>query len=559
MLKNFNFAPENSGDATAEILDFINERLSTFKIDLKEKIRAQLMAEESLVNLIEHGDFEKTKKIQVRIRKFLGEITITLSVPGNEFDFLKSNDSIFTSNFNDEEMSASELQAISNILLHSFEDKLKYRHRASKHSTGYNVVQIIAFRSRHRLLYQTSFAFILAIILGTLLNNFAPENLSMALNENLFEPIHEMFIHALMMIVAPVVFFSIVSCLTQFDNFTEMGKIGGKIFAFYMLTTFVASAVGLGIFPILNFLTGSEILTASGGLISTAGAAAISIKNIIVDIIPSNILRPILEMKMLQIIFLAILCGAAVGLCGNYSEGIRKFFEAGNIFFLKITTFIIYFVPLGAFASITSLILKTGAETLISLLGMVTIFAFGILIMIIFYCVLIFLINGLNPLKFLLKYSPTALDAFSLGSANAAIPANIEACEKLGIPSKIFSLSIPLGATIKKDGTCVSLAVFSLAFAKLYGVEVSSAAVISLFFSIIILSVAAPAVQGTWILCFSILLEQLGAPLDGVEIAMGISPLIGMMCNINNCMGSVAYSLIVAAREKDFDKKVYYE
>ena len=559
MLKNFDFAPENLENATAEILDFINERLSDLKLDSKEKIRAELMAEESLVSLVEHGDFEKTKKIQVRIRKFLGDITITLSVPGDEFNFFSSKDSIFTANFNDEEMSASELQAISNILLRSFEDKLKYRHRASKHGTGYNVVQIIAFRSRHRLLYQTSLAFILAIILGILLNNFASESFSEALNENLFEPIHSMFIHALMMIVAPVVFFSIVSCLTQFDNFTEMGKIGGRIFAFYMFTTFVAISVGIGVFSLLKFLTGSEILTASGGFVSTAGAAAISIKNIIVDIIPSNILRPVLEMKMIQIIFIALLCGAAVGLCGNYSDGIRNFFEAGNALFLKITTLIIYFVPLGAFASITSLILKTGAETLLSLLGMLAVFAVGILIMMIFYCVLILLIDGLNPLKFLLKYLPTALDSFSLAASNAAIPANMEACEKLGIPSKIFSLSIPLGATINMDGMCINLAVLSLTLAKLYGVEIDSADIFSLFFSIFVLSMGMPGVPGAGVVSLSLLLEELNVPVEAVGLVIGISPLIEMMCVMNNCMGDVACSLIVAAREKDFDKKVYYE
>lgn len=559
MLKKFNFDSKNSQETIASILDFIHEQLAALKIDSKESMKAELMAEESLVSLIEHGNFEYSKKIQVRLRKFLGDVTINLSVPGNEFDFLKSRDSVFTTNFNDEEMSASELQAISNILLRSFEDKLKYRHRTSRHSTDYNTVQIVASRSKHKLLYQTSLAFILAIILGTLLNNFAPESLSAALNENLFAPIHEMFIHALMMIVAPVVFFSIVSCLAQLDSFTEMGKIGGKITAFYMLTTFVAIAIGIGVFSLLNFLIDSENAAASDGWTASAETAAISVKNIIVDIIPSNVLRPILEMKMIQIIFTALLFGAAIGMCGNYSDGIKKFFEAGNTFFLKITTIIIYFVPLGAFASITSFILETGAETLLSLAEMVAIFAAGILAMIIFYCVLILLIGRLNPLKFLLKYFPTALDAFSLASSNAAIPANMEACEKFGISSKIYSLSIPLGATINMDGTCIYLAVFSLALAKLYGVEISSASIASIFFSIFILSIGTPGIPGAGLVCLSILLEQLKIPVGAVAVVMAIDPLLSMMRTMNNCMGDVTCSLIVAVREKDFDKKVYYE
>ena len=224
---------------------------------------------------------------------------------------------------------------------------------------------------------------------------------------------------------------------------------------------------------------------------------------------------------------------------------------------MKITSLVVQFIPLASFCSILSLFLTTGSATLLSLAGMMGTFVAGLAAVALLYCLVLLVFERLNPKPFILKYMPVSLQAFSLASSSAAIPLNMEACQQLGIPSKIYSLSIPLGATVNMNGTCIYLSVVGLSLAKMYGVEISSAAMTSMCVSILVLSVGAPGVLGAGLVCLSMLLGQLGVPIEAVGLVMGIDPLIGMARVMSNCLGDVAGSLVVASREKMLDVRTY--
>ena len=122
---------------------------------------------------------------------------------------------------------------------------------------------------------------------------------------------------------------------------------------------------------------------------------------------------------------------------------------------------------------------------------------------------------------------------------------------------KVYSLSIPLGATLNMNGTCVHLAVFSLALAKIYGVHVSSAALLTLALTIMILSAGAPGIPGSGLICLSVLLTQIGVPVEAVGLVMGIDSLVGMFRCMSNCLGDVVVTVIVAKSEKLLDIERY--
>ena len=170
------------------------------------------------------------------------------------------------------------------------------------------------------------------------------------------------------------------------------------------------------------------------------------------------------------------------------------------------------------------------------------------------------IIGRLNPIPFVRKYASTMLQVFSMASSNASIPVNMEACDKkLGISRKVYSLSIPLGATVNMDGTCVHLAVFSLALAKVYGVEISGAAILSLVVVIIVLSMGAPGIPGSGLICLSVLLTQMGVPVEAIGLVMGIDSLMGMFRCMSNCLGDVAATAVVARSEGLMDTQKYYD
>jgi Na+/H+-dicarboxylate symporter len=360
------------------------------------------------------------------------------------------------------------------------------------------------------------------------------------------------------MVVTPVVFFSIVSCIGQFTNLPEMGKIGGKVFLLYLTTTFLATGAGIGTFYL--FRPGSAIagMTLADASSLTSQTISVSFKDTIVGIVPANFLSPFLEANMLQLIFLAVFCGIAVGMIGQYSKILTDLFTACNELFLKITVLLVQFMPVAAFCSILAMILQTGADTLLAVLSIFAVFAIALAVMMVLYCLLMLLFARLSPIPFLKKYTSTMLQVFSVASSNAALPLNIEACQKkLGISPKVYSLALPLGATVNMDGTCIYLGVFALALARVYGVEVPAAALMSIVISIIVLSIGAPGIPGSGLICLSVLLSQLGVPLEAVGLIMGIDPLIGMMRCMSNCLGDVAVCCIVAKSEKLMDMDIY--
>ena len=284
----------------------------------------------------------------------------------------------------------------------------------------------------------------------------------------------------------------------------------------------------------------------------------VSLKDTIVGIVPSNFLDPFLKSNMMQLIFLAVVCGIATGLIGKYSRILKELFQACNDLFLKITTLFIRLMPVAVFCSIASMMLTLGYDSILSVLSMVGTFLFGLLVMMCIYCLMIMIGGRMSPVPFIKKYAPAMLQVFSMASSNASIPINMRVCEKkLGISPKVYSLSIPLGATLNMDGTCVHLAVFALALARVFGVPVTGGGIVSLVISIIVLSMGAPGVQGSGLICLSVLLTQLNVPVEALGLVMGIDAFMGMFRTMSNCLGDVAVSTIVAKTEGEIDMKVY--
>ena len=273
---------------------------------------------------------------------------------------------------------------------------------------------------------------------------------------------------------------------------------------------------------------------------------------------PSNFIKPFLNDDMPQLIVLAVLCGIATGLIGQYSSVLQSIFRSFNEMFMKIAGILIGFMPIAVFCSAASMILDLGVQTLISIMNMFATFLFGLVCMMVVYCILIIVLGRMSPIPFIRKYSPVMLQVFSIASSNAAIPINMSFCEnKLGVDSKVYSLSIPLGSTLNMNGTCIQLAVFALALAKVYGVPVSGESLITMAILTIILSMGAPGMPGGGVICLSVLLEQLHVPTEAVTLVMGIGPILGMFLCMSNCLGDVVVATIVARQTNKLDLETY--
>lgn len=537
-------------EAISQGLAFLSQSLRQHRVGAKEANRAMLMAEEAMVKLHQHAAPDSQTQLAVINR--MGSLSIRVTVPGERFEFDETMD--FGLDLELDEEDGQTEAAIRNLLLHAFRDKIRYKHQGRL-----NTVAITVKESEKRLLYWTVSALLLSIVAGLVLKAVLPAGGVEALDSYVLDPIKTMFLNALKMVVAPVVFFSILSCVSQFSNLSDFGKTGGKVMGFYMFTTVVAIAVGAGAFLLLRPGSGGAQIALQGAqAVAGAEEVNISILDTIVNIVPSNIVQPFLDADMLQIIFIAILCGVAVGMIGDYSRPLKDFFEGCNTLFLKVTIIIVGFIPVAVFCSICSPVMLTGGDTLVSLLYFMAAVLVGMAAMMAVYCLLILVVGHLNPLTFLRKYAPGILTSFSLGSSNAAMPYNMQLCRSaLGISPKVYSFSIPLGATVNMDGSCVYLVVGSLFLAQLYGVSLSGADLAALFFSVFVLSVGAPGIPGAGLVCLSVLLVQIGVPVEAAGLMMGIDSIVGMFRTASNTTGDVAISLVVARLENLVDLEVY--
>lgn len=536
-------------NAVDGVLNSVNGILKKHNVSTKEIGRAILTVEEALGSLIDHA--ESDSEIDIAINSIFGKTTIEFHSTGEEFSI---SDGIKGVKESIDCVDGDEAQnIIRGALFKAYVDDLQYNHKLGK-----NNVKMTIHKSKHILLYRTLGALSLALLSGLLLTGIGADSFNENLCHYLLVPVKTMFLNALKAIVAPVVFFSIISCVSGFSNYKELGRVGIKTLISYFCTTLIATFVGIMTFLLLK--PGREIVNHPDFVEEQAEKTSLSdmLLDSIVGVVPDNFVKPFLESNMLQLIFLAILCGIAVGMIGEYSTSLRNLLQAFNELFLKIISIIMLFMSIAVYCSITSLILTLGVDTLLSLIGIVASLLFGIICMMIIYCLLLLIFGRLNPIVFLKKYFPTMLNVFSIAASNPAIPINMEACEKkLGIDKKVYSFSIPLGATINMDGTCIFLAVQALALAKMYGVNVSVAEMLSFALSIIIFSIGAPGVPGGLIICLSALLTQLSVPTSALELVIGISPIVGMFLAVSNCLGDVVVTTIVANSEGLLDKQKF--
>lgn len=278
----------------------------------------------------------------------------------------------------------------------------------------------------------------------------------------------------------------------------------------------------------------------------------------IINIVPSNILAPFVESNTLQVMFLAVLCGLAVGAIGEYSRTLKELFEAFNSLFLTITTMIARFIPAAVFCSVALMAIDLGGSSMLAVLGVGMTQIFALICMLCVYGLMILVIAHLSPITFFRKNREGMLTSFTLCSSSAAMPTNLRTCtEKLGISPKVCNFSIPLGATVNMDGSCIYLCITGLFLARAYGVSVAPSALFSLAVTIVLLSLGAPGVPGVGVVLLSVVLAALKVPIEAIGLIMAIEPFLDMFITMSNTTGDVMAALVVARNENLLDVEKY--
>ena len=435
-------------------------------------------------------------------------------------------------------------------LLKALRNNLSYYHRGT-----HNEVEFVAHKSRPQTLKVISIAFVAAIVVGLLLRFYGGTGLNDAVSTYVLTPLRTMFLNALKMLVVPVVFFAISSSVAGVSDIREYGRIGMKVFSFYTFTSFVAILVGYIVYQILQ--PGANVqLDMSAYTYSADSSTGISLLDSIVNIVPTSFVGAFTGTEMLQIIFLAILAGAAATMLdnGDDRQKVTEFLGLCNRFFLKVASIVMKTIPLATFCAMTLLVLTIDTSMVVALLKLVLGMFLGGVGMFLVYALLFVVFVRKNPLNFFKKCLPNFLLFITFCSTSAVMPQTLDTCTKrLGISPKISSFSMPLGSTINMDGACVYLTLSTLFLAAVYHVPVSVNMLLKLAVTIVILSMGAPPIAGAGFICLSILVLQIGVPIEGLGVLMGIDQIMSMLRTLINGTGDFVGTASVASTEKLID------
>lgn len=528
------------------LIDNVMDELKSFGLNSGEITKTALSLEESLVKFIEHA--KPGSRIRVDVSKRFKKGIVRVKAPGEKFAFFVD------STFKGLDLDLAEESAgdtIRNILISSLSDRIRYDNR-----NGTNLLRIEASGRKIDSSLLTILMMAAGLLLGILLRISTPESFCTALNTYAFSAIRNVFINLLKFCVVPIVFLSLATCMSEFKDFAQIGKIGLKTFLYYNLTSLIACLIGLGLFEILKPVS-FGILHFENSAVEQASAP--SVFDTIINIFPSNIISPFASANMLQIMLAAILVGISVAVLGDKASQVAGLMNALDEVFMQIVKWLIKLIPIVSFCSMASLAMSVDAAVGGSIVTMILTVFLGTVIMMSVYLLGIKSIARLDPVRFIKKYSSHMPACFSLCSSNGLMPQTMDICDrKLGISPKIYSFSIPFGATINMDGSCVQFTLCSLSLAWLCGIKVTNPATLAyLVLTILLLSAGMPGIPGAGIVSFTVLLSVLGIPTDVMPIVIGIEVILDGILTTNNVMGDVAISLIIAKQEGLLDEDVF--
>ncbi len=366
---------------------------------------------------------------------------------------------------------------------------------------------------------------------------------------SIVKPLGDLFIRLLLMAAIPLVFFNLLAAITNLRDVRLLGRLGMKIVAYYVLTSSLALTFGL---TITTWLQPGKGVALTESIPETFGEIP-NIVDVLLSLVPTNIVQAFAEGRVAQIVVFAVLLGiASLSLTDNQREPLRKLFLSIAELLRKLITLILKFGPIGIGALAAATVGRYGS----SLFGPLALFIASVwlaeIVMVALYMSLLSFWGRMSPLHFLKNtgalYATTAATCSSLASLTIALDI---AEKKLRLPPAIYSFTLPLGAQLNKDGTSVMLSAILLFTAQAAGVEFELSSLITILLLGLVLSEGASGIPGGGLVAALIFVEAFQLPLEIAAIVGGIYRLIDMGNTTINCMGDMVGTILVARSEKD--------
>ncbi|ATC98930.1 hypothetical protein PSPO_a1907 [Pseudoalteromonas spongiae UST010723-006] len=365
----------------------------------------------------------------------------------------------------------------------------------------------------------------------------------------------QIFVNSLKMLVVPLVFISLVCGTCSLSDPKKLGRLGGKSIGLYLLTTAIAITIAMTLALVINPGEGINMPSSS----TFDAKQAPTLVDVIINMFPTNPINAMSSGNMLQVIVFALLFGIAMALSGDAGKRLTAVFEDLNTIILKLVTILMNIAPYGVFFLMAKLFSYIEGDLIVKL-----IFYFGTVLLALFihalivYPMLFKTFTGLNPQIFLNKVKELSIFAFSTSNSSATMPVTLEtATKKLGADNKVASFTVPLGATINMDGTAIMQGVATVFIAQVFTVDLGFTDYLMVILTATLASVGTAGVPGVGLIMLAMVLNQVGLPVEGIAIIIGVDRLLDMTRTAVNVTGDCMVTCVVAKSEGEFDDAVF--
>jgi len=362
------------------------------------------------------------------------------------------------------------------------------------------------------------------------------------------QPLGDLFIRLLMMAVIPLVFFNLLAGITSLTDVTALGRLGGKIILYYMVTTTIALTLGLVVMHLLQPGAGMQL---AEQVDETFGDVP-GITDVLLGMIPENPFQAFASGNVAQVVVFAIFLGVVTLLLPLKSrETLQNAYNVLAELFRKLVGVIMHFGPIGIGALTAATVGEYGSV----IFGPLALFIGGVwgsqAIMVVFYMLLLVLFAKYSPIEFFKKTGPLYATTVATCSSLASLAVSLDVAEeRVKLPRSVYAFTLPLGAQLNKDGTAIILAGVLLFTAQAAGVEFSLASQVTIVLIGMILSNGSGGIPGGGLVIALIFVQAFNLPLEIAVIVGGIYRLIDMGSTTINCMGDMVGTIIVARSEE---------
>ncbi|AKG03551.1 dicarboxylate/amino acid:cation symporter [Salimicrobium jeotgali] len=390
------------------------------------------------------------------------------------------------------------------------------------------------------LIKKITVALVIGIILGLLLGDKA----------SALAPFGDLMLRLLQFIIIPLILFTLIVGVNQ-TNIGNLGRMGGKVFLYYLGTSALAIIIGTSVASLFDPGTGLSL----SGDESFEVPEDPGVTQVLLSIVPDNIVKAFVEMNLLGIIFTAFAFGIAI----SYMRSTEKFGEKADRLYDLIDTLneltltvmkgILQYIPIGIAAIIAGIVGDQGADTLQELGGFIGVLYIALLVQLIIYAGIL-LLTKTKLSRFFGEARTPMVTAFVTQSSSGTLPVTLHAASQLKLNKSLYGFSLPLGATINMDGAAIRIAVSAVFAANVIGDPLSFVSVLQVVIVGTLASVGTAGVPGAGIIMIATVFSQVGLPMEAVALLTAVDVFVGMGATALNVTGDLVGTNVISKTEK---------